>query len=142
MTPEHKPEQWLTTSAGDPIAPIVVKDGKEYADFTDPRLADPEKMAEVKARLKLQRDNIKTSETADQDHCPACGEELGSATGVGKPKPGDVSVCAYCEALMVFNDDMTVRLMTEEEKRGLSTDGRAMLEIMRTVVQQRIRERK
>ena len=42
--------------------------------------------------------------------CPECGEELDACTGVadptGPPSPGDLTMCGYCAALMVFDADL------------------------------------
>lgn len=50
--------------------------------------------------------------------CPVkdCGKTLDAATG-GKtpPKPGDITVCAYCINWLVFDPDMKPRQITEEE---------------------------
>ena len=50
--------------------------------------------------------------------CPNCGKKLDTATGVGHdrtPKPRDFSVCLYCKALLVFNEDLSIRPATKAE---------------------------
>jgi len=47
--------------------------------------------------------------------CLRCGYCLDTATGEGKPSPGDVSICMECHHIMCFADDMTMREPTAEE---------------------------
>lgn len=59
--------------------------------------------------------------------CPHCGKKLDMSTGIGKeesddlldesltPKPGDMSVCAYCSEVNTFDDEMQLRVATAEE---------------------------
>lgn len=67
--------------------------------------------------------------------CPACGELLDAATGVAfgartgpSPKPGNVTICAYCTTALVFTDVMTLRLARPEDLAGLTEETRAWLE--------------
>lgn len=67
---------------------------------------------------------IKTHETPEC-RCPACGAEFDSATGTttdDAPKPGDFSVCLYCCAILVFNEDLTNRRMSIEEYVDLAAE--------------------
>jgi len=44
--------------------------------------------------------------------CPTCGRILDATTSVQgeqTPSPNDISICMYCAALLIFNDDMTLR---------------------------------
>lgn len=53
--------------------------------------------------------------------CPVCGTVndavmvVNDLASVIMPKPGDLSVCVYCEAIGVFQEDGTVRVATAEE---------------------------
>ena len=52
--------------------------------------------------------------------CPGCGEFLDDCTPTGpgrvQPRPGDVTVCAYCAAVLVFDGEpVSVRLPTNAE---------------------------
>lgn len=52
--------------------------------------------------------------------CPRCKHPLDSATPVNDvlhpaPVPGDASVCINCAAPLVFNDDMSVRAMSNKD---------------------------
>lgn len=54
--------------------------------------------------------------------CPACGRKLEAVTSVGhghKPKPGDLSVCLYCDCLLQFSGDLTIRALSAEEVSAL-----------------------
>lgn len=52
--------------------------------------------------------------------CPRCFRSgLDAATNAGPercaPKPGDVTVCLYCRALLVFTDTMQLRPLKDDE---------------------------
>lgn len=62
--------------------------------------------------------------TAD-NCCPRCGHKLNSAFSScteEAPGPDDAALCIKCGQAMVFNGDMTVRAMTEEELDQLSLE--------------------
>lgn len=45
---------------------------------------------------------------ADDARCPGCSEPITGAVPIDadtKPKPGDLSVCGHCGALLEFTDD-------------------------------------
>lgn len=56
----------------------------------------------------------RTFETPGVSQCPCCRHELGMSTYVGgkrdhaPPKPGDLTVCLYCAALLQFNPALGV----------------------------------
>jgi len=57
--------------------------------------------------------------------CPGqgCGKQLRAAMGgTEAPKPGDLTVCAYCINWLTFDEDMRPRMITEEEIEGLDDD--------------------
>jgi hypothetical protein len=60
--------------------------------------------------------------------CPRCLMRMDGLTHIGPgmalPDPGDVTLCAYCEALLVYTDDGTVRLATEDEQVEMAMDSR------------------
>jgi NAD-dependent SIR2 family protein deacetylase len=49
--------------------------------------------------------------------CPYCHAELDSTMSFesSKPKPGDVSVCAECGEIAVFDENLEFRIPTPEE---------------------------
>ena len=57
--------------------------------------------------------------TNPQNRCWNCEEKLdgaSDASGEGKhPKEGDVTICAYCSAISIFNTDLSLRLPTQSE---------------------------
>ena len=70
-------------------------------------------------------------------HCPICGEKLDAASpaeGQGTPGPGDVSVCFYCTAFLVFGEDMAPELMSEETYKALDRETLAELSMIRSLI--------
>src|SRR5574340_772497 len=49
--------------------------------------------------------------------CPVCKKNLdaASATVNRGPRPGDFSICLYCQAWLRYNDDLSLRLLNEED---------------------------
>jgi len=47
---------------------------------------------------------------AEDAHCPGCGGQNNAALAIaadeGGPKPGDLSVCGHCGALLEFTDEV------------------------------------
>lgn len=61
---------------------------------------------------------------------PCCGRLLDAATSVDhdeRPGEGDISICAYCAAWLVF-DESAPRMMTQEEIEGVPSGTRRTLE--------------
>lgn len=59
--------------------------------------------------------------------CPECKKVMDGATCFNEdavPGPGDVTVCMYCSALLVYEKDMQLRKMTPEEERKLPDEAR------------------
>lgn len=59
--------------------------------------------------------------TALHDHtCPYCGTAHDCSTAVAndklRPSSGDVSICAQCAGLALFDDDLQLRKPTEKEQ--------------------------
>jgi hypothetical protein len=70
--------------------------------------------------------------------CPSCGKTIDGVTGVDhehQPKPGDLSVCLYCEALMFFTEGMGVRAATPEESEEIHRNPmlKRTLEVIREI---------
>jgi hypothetical protein len=56
-------------------------------------------------------------------NCPECGYSIDAATGINGergPQNGDVSLCAKCGAISIFNGDLSLRKPSEREYRCLS----------------------
>lgn len=50
-------------------------------------------------------------------NCPECGNHLDAVTAVSEdasPKPGDLSICAYCGCMLQFDKDLLVEPISEE----------------------------
>lgn len=65
--------------------------------------------------------------TNAKNKCPKCGAKLDMAFGVRtdlKPSSGDFSLCIKCGELLVFGNDLELRLPTEQEKSkgGMNSD--------------------
>jgi hypothetical protein len=71
--------------------------------------------------------------------CPVegCGKKLDAATG-GKepPKPGDLTVCAYCINWLVFDPEMRPTLITEDEIISLDNEMFAQLSAYSRLMQE------
>ncbi len=73
--------------------------------------------------------------------CPACGSPNDAATSCDetdpeqkvRPMPGDVSVCIRCASIMVFQPDLTLKVVALDE---LDTDDDTKFQIRR--IQQKI----
>ena len=69
-----------------------------------------------------------------KDHCPNCDKVLDAVSGVlpgnkardPRPRPGDFSVCAYCQYLMIFGDDLKLRAPSFAELSELAHDPRVL----------------
>lgn len=75
-----------------------------------------------------------------EGHCPHCGELVDAATPLGDtpmPKPGDVSICAYCTGYGFFNADLSMRKMSDEEFIELDLSLRSLLSDTRKYLQTR-----
>jgi len=62
--------------------------------------------------------------------CPECGTEIDASTSVTRPKrprPGDLSVCFKCGALLTYNADLSVRALPPEEFAALPAETQVTL---------------
>lgn len=72
-----------------------------------------------------------------KDLCPQCGTVLDGATSLeGKfiPKPGDVTVCAYCATFLKFDELVMLRVLPEHEFEKLDPDEQTQLAYIRDLV--------
>src|ERR1043165_9923692 len=66
-----------------------------------------------------------------RDECPACLRMVDCATVVGsqsRPKAGDFAVCAYCQAINRFDDQLNLVTTTDDELEELEP---AQLQLLR-----------
>ena len=56
-------------------------------------------------------------------NCLTCNAKLSGASNTGDvgPAPGDFSICWYCQAVMVYNDNLTLREPTEQDIAEMDT---------------------
>lgn len=63
--------------------------------------------------------------------CPKCDCTIDAATSADNtqsvPEEGDVSVCINCASMLIFKEDMTMRLMSKDEFMNLPQDITIML---------------
>lgn len=60
--------------------------------------------------------------------CPQCFEPLDGAGGPRRPLPGDLTFCVYCGAINEFQQDMTLRQLTDAEIALLPIDLKRQME--------------
>jgi hypothetical protein len=80
---------------------------------------------------------MRTSNVNDEARCPACLKKINAAThplGDADPVPGDCSVCVYCGTVNVFQTDMTVRTMRQDELLALPLPLQCELAVARYIV--------
>jgi hypothetical protein len=67
---------------------------------------------------------VNNHEVITATDCPSCGKKLDDCTGVrdqsALPGAGDVSICAYCAQILVFDDKLALSIATEEDITKLS----------------------
>ncbi len=72
--------------------------------------------------------------------CPTCGKgldrHLATRASSGPPRPGDYTLCAYCGVLLLFTEDMGVRLATGKDEERVTNEDRETLNRL----QERIRD--
>lgn len=67
-----------------------------------------------------------------QSACVNCGKTLDAACEVSEdgkdhgPSPGAITICVYCGHFMAFDDDMSVRELTDEEMLEIGGDRRVI----------------
>lgn len=73
--------------------------------------------------------------------CLNCGRKLDACTSMEgyKPDPGDPTICIDCGHLMVFNDDLTMREINDEEAYLFAADPK-ILQLQRALKE--LREQK
>jgi hypothetical protein len=61
-----------------------------------------------------------------KNRCPFCGylSEAASTPGDKSPEPGSIAVCMSCASVLVFDNDLLLRAMTQAEFADLHPDNR------------------
>lgn len=60
----------------------------------------------------------------ESSNCPGCGKQNDGAAnleGTEGPKPGDYSICIGCQGIFVFDSNLHMKEMTEEDILELPT---------------------
>ncbi len=69
-----------------------------------------------------------------EDKCPSCAGPLSACTDVNNPdnvtlaKPGDLTVCVYCAAVLQFDEDLKHVVADSEILENLSPDTKQALD--------------
>lgn len=68
-----------------------------------------------------RKPKIKSGRLRTRPKCLGCKATVDGWTGIGRtrPKPGDVTLCAYCGTAMFYTDKLGLRTPTEEEEAML-----------------------
>jgi transcription initiation factor IIE alpha subunit len=70
-------------------------------------------------------------------HCPVCNYRMDSAVSVGsqsRPRPGDLSLCAKCGEILVYDENMGVRQPLVKEMVELPQDVHHNLEVAQNTI--------
>jgi len=65
-----------------------------------------------------------TSTRLPSSACPVCGTLLDAATGKTgtRPKPGDLTLCIKCGEILIFEDDMFLKVAPAQVLESLSRE--------------------
>lgn len=63
---------------------------------------------------------MSTTHTTEKSKCPQCGYTLDAHDSMDPvdqraPEKDDISICIKCASYNMFNEDLTLRVMTEED---------------------------
>ncbi|MDQ4121692.1 MAG: hypothetical protein M3209_09630 [Acidobacteriota bacterium] len=76
--------------------------------------------------MKKKKDEFKIHNSVfiPPSKCSNCGEMLDATTGIQEqmPNEGDVSICAACGQISVFDSELKLRAATESEIQNLKID--------------------
>lgn len=78
----------------------------------------------------------------DNGTCPTCGKLLDGLTnptgGSLDAQPGDISVCAYCGEVLIFDESLKLKLSTEEDLKDLDQEVKQTLKRVKEVILSRL----
>lgn len=86
---------------------------------------------------------MKMTYTTPAARCPACLKTLDGATdpfGGLTPAAGDLSVCLYCTVRLIFNTDLTLRVLRDDEYAALLPEEQLLLAVTRLIAATRGRQ--
>lgn len=62
----------------------------------------------------------------EEDHCPKCGCLINASTGIEDenqmPSKGDISICIECASILEFNENLKLKLCSQETINRLDED--------------------
>lgn len=70
--------------------------------------------------------------------CPMCKQKLDASTRFGddyKPKPGDITICIMCGAILTYEYDLEIRLATLMEINCLDLEETRRLKVYSRAIQ-------
>jgi hypothetical protein len=73
---------------------------------------------------------VKTSYLPQRPVCPSCSAKLDGVTdfeGDAVPSEGDITVCAYCQAVLVFGRELALRVACASDLESLDAEKKATL---------------
>lgn len=82
-------------------------------------------------------DNDDNTTLMPEAQCPVCESKLDAAsptTGAPAPMAGDVSICFYCTAFLMFNRHMMPEEISEEAFEALEPEVQTELERVRQAI--------
>ena len=82
--------------------------------------------------------------------CPHCGDVLADVTALEselvpptlRPEPGAVAMCLACGGFTIFADDLTLRVLSDEQFDDLPLPAKILLMEARAAYRRRVREAK
>jgi hypothetical protein len=77
--------------------------------------------------------------------CPGCGNKMDGASGIDhndKPDPGDIGVCIKCGLIVVYTEDLKLRIATPFDLAECHPDTKKQIAVAVASVHFMIREKK
>ena len=71
---------------------------------------------------QTHNNGVEATENPSKPNCPKCGHSLEKQSGPGRPKADDLSICAGCGVILVFDPDLKLRSVTDGELANIPTD--------------------
>lgn len=73
----------------------------------------------------------------EDNKCPRCKATIDASESISQekaqPSEGDISVCLYCAAILVFQKDLTMRECTREELNSLRIEDSNLYNLLKTL---------
>jgi len=92
---------------------------------------------------ELERMSTHRTHHTEPSPCPKCGKMMDAATALGtvdgrapEPRPGDVSLCAYCGEILCFDGDVRLQCAKDEDLASFHPTDVAKLRLLSTTIKQ------